>query len=103
MARVSPVSMNLTYMPLPSAYARYFPFGEIAPLVTRFSKELTVSCRGLRSGSEGADDGSRLTNQKLVLVARKIRIAPAATIHVRSGDLSRSLFKVSNSMRISAA
>src|SRR5262249_22768710 len=50
--RVSPVAMSLTYIPLLSAYARYFPSGEIAPLVTGFSKELTVSCFNLTSGRD---------------------------------------------------
>ena len=51
-ARVSPVSMFLMYIPFMSVYARYLPSGEIAPLVTRLSVELLVSCRSFRSGTD---------------------------------------------------
>src|SRR5437870_12734045 len=49
-AWTSPVSRSLICIPLKSVYARYFPSGEIAPVFTRISEELVVSCRSLRSG-----------------------------------------------------
>src|SRR5262249_12304585 len=75
---VSPVSMSLMWIPLRSAYARYFPSGETAALSTGFSLELTVSCLCF-----GCADGGGVCGQNQ-------RMTEAASSNMRAAPPHRS-------------
>src|SRR6266699_6577322 len=93
--------MSLMYIPVVSADARYLPSGEIAPLVTRLSMELVVSCRSFRSGTAEAGVG-RLASQKIALATNNTAAAIAIFLQrVPRSVGSRSRFKLSKSARIS--
>ena len=59
-----------------SAYAKYWPSGEMAPLETGFSLELNVSCRCFTSGKPDTGDGRV---QKRTLVMSKVKTPAIAT------------------------
>src|SRR5580704_8468466 len=67
MTRVSPVATSWARIPFALLYARYFPSGEIAPVSTRFSKELCVSCRPFNSRGGSPERSRTLPNQRTAL------------------------------------
>src|SRR5208282_1700917 len=99
--RVSSVPTSLTWIPLPSVYARYFPSGEMPPLDTGFSLGLKVSCRSFRSGTI---DGGRFVYQKTAATRTKASTTTVAAHHRKVRAFGRmSRFRTSKSVRSCAA